>query len=484
MQFTGDTIEDVRDYVNRKQYGDLELCFLLERFWPWQGDNPMEMSGMIYFVAMFRLLYCRLVPRDAMTDVIKKAGILRFAMSNFGAETAAEKDNEQAACRLMYDSLAEQIGGQPTFARLAESDLLLKSLWADDLFRLYHPIMWRSDPADTDWNCISEEMGEILEAKKGLIVWDTSKHATVDDALASMEGIFKGKLDGVSQDQVEFSLFFRSPLIVRVKVLFPDKIRDFSISDFANLHMPQTLVTSKRIGTGRGATTTRSLTFKRGTDGHDYRLMAVVRLRASESEKDRVRFYDTRGQLIVSNMERASPDGLLNDVWSVNDQDHSLMLYFLHTGGPSAAASYTNITHENSAQPTIHRRPLIVFGPHVSASGEGGSSAGPAPESSIIQGGVGSNFVSVGAPTDAGAKPALAQEPGLRKGRLEETDQQQPFASKGGQLVRPAKEIKRMGHSDSSDSYVTPEKKRAKTLAKEIGRIGHTDSPGSSPGPV
>jgi hypothetical protein len=344
METKGSLIEDVRDYVKRNRQGDMALCYLLDRFWPVPGDNSADMSGMICFVALFRVILCRLDPRDMMDDMIGQNGFLRFAVSSFGAAEGSAK--ERQACKLMHDLLAEELGGQPTFEHLAESDMLLKSIWSHDAFRLFYPTLWRSGPASSEWDCLPDESRDIVEAKKSLIVWDTSKHGSILDAAVNSEGVFRGRLEGVKEDHVEFVLAFRAPLVMRVKVLFDDKIEGFQMSDISSIRLPETRTALKQLGVGKGSATAPQVrSFTKGPGAYTYRLLAMVKLRATGSEQDDVRFYDPWGSLVLPQAGRPGLETFCSLDWSMQDQTHSLMLYYMRLETESSGV-YTEITDE------------------------------------------------------------------------------------------------------------------------------------------
>lgn len=469
MQVARESIEDVRDYVSRNHYDDTVLCTLLEKFWPLPGDDPVQTSGMLCFIALFRVIYCRLSPRHLMDDMIKKTDILRFAMSNFGAETPEEKDNERAACRLMHDGIAKHIGGQVTFAGLMESEMLLKSIWAHEPFRLHYPILCRSDHDSPDWECLPDDIQDVVEAKQGLMVWRTSKHKDIFDALDESEGIFKGRIDGLDKGQVEFSLLRRAPVVMRIKVVFDKRIGGFNISKIYKFVLPRTLVQTRWTPGKRS----RNITFEHSPDGYVYRLLAIVRLRGQESEQDYVRLYDLRGQLITPEMEKSSLDMFFDDGWSIQDQDHSLMLFYMRVGSESAAGSYINLTEELGIGQKMFR-PTFV--------GSKGQSIVPSTSPTVPQlsgdapadelGGVG---------TDTGDGPVQSQGARSTSEGPRESSQQLPSTPSQTLSTKQAEDIGRMGHTDSPESTVSPKRGESKTLARDIFRMGHTDSPGSSP---
>lgn len=334
-------IEDVRDYVKRKNHGDMALCLLLEKFWPRPDGEPAEMSGMICFVVLFRFIFCRLAPRDCLDGMIGQTALLRFAMSNFGGAKAEE---ERQACRLMRDTLTEQLRGQPTFAKLAESEMLLKSIWSYDPFKLFYPILWRFDP-DSEWTCLPAEVRDLVDAKKSLIVWNTAKHVSITEAIGASEGRFEGRLEGAGEDEVEFTLAFRAPLVMRVKVLFGDKIERFDISHISEIELQEIRAITKRIGTGKDTAEITDITFRKGPGAYMYRLLAIIRLRATGSEQDYARFYDSWGDLVVPNTKRPGMESIFSNQWSIQDQSHSLMLYYMRLG-IEASQSYGKITDE------------------------------------------------------------------------------------------------------------------------------------------
>lgn len=329
---SGARIEDVRDYVKEKGHGDMARNLLLERFWPLQGDSPTDMSGMICFVALVRLIYCRLGPinRGRMDAVIRQNGLMRFAMSNFGSgESDEDDDAERGACELVHEDLEEALGRKPTFDNIAESDLVLKSLWSHNGFILYHPILWRTGRESPVWNDLPEESCDFVEAKMSLIVWDTSKHRSILEAVRAREGRFRGKLESVEEDEVDYTLAFRSPLVMRIKVEAGDRLEDFGMSDISEIRVPITNTELIDPGPEEGDADALPIrTFTKSSECHLYRLLGVVRLRAGEEEPDDVRFYDAWGDLIRPQVGRPGLESFCSPEWSIRDHRHPLMLYY------------------------------------------------------------------------------------------------------------------------------------------------------------
>lgn len=323
-------LEDVRDYIRRKGHGDRELCLILEQFWPGSDENDKEnMSAMDCLVVVFRHIYSHVVPRGVMDTFVAPNELLTFALSNFGAEMPEKPIMERKARERMYGAIVRdcKLREKPNFANLFESEVMLKSIWAHESFRLCYPIIHRRlDSGASDWSVLPDDQQAILEARQSLVVWDTSQHEKLEDALKDKFGLFEGWLKELGRDKVRFTMFNKSPVVIRVKMLPKKKLGNFDIKTIKEIKVPVYLprVTSK---TG-SVPANRIVSFRRGGLEH-YRLTATVKLRASESERDRVRLYDMEGRDIVPITPKAEVEGFVEDSWLVEHQDSSYMLYYL-----------------------------------------------------------------------------------------------------------------------------------------------------------
>lgn len=432
MEQAGDLLEDVRDYVKRKNQGDIALSCLLQKFWLKPGGKLADISGLVCFVAVFRSIFCRLGldTKEGLDDAIRQNGLLRFALSNFGSDDA----KEQEACELMHAALTEDLGCQPTFDNLAESELVLKSTWAYGPFRLYYPIMWRPGPDSPEWEYISDESRDLAEARKALIEWDTSEHSSLQDAVNAVEGIFRGGLEGAG-DQVDFFLVYMDPLVLRVKVLFRDRIENFSMSDISKIRLPTSTRTVKELVLGKDDTgPPRTVTYYKVPGGQMYRLLAMVKLRAEEEEQDDVRIYDHLGRLTRPQRGRPGLEAFSRVDWSVKEQRHSVMLYYMRMPR-NTAEQFVNITDEYG-------------GENVEAASTGTPEAEHTPGASDTTGDGGEKEL---APAGAGASNEPAQSPGPTPGMdtAEASSEKLPPLPPSGKSGELTMSIARAGHTDS-----------------------------------
>ncbi|ROV91075.1 hypothetical protein VMCG_09612 [Cytospora schulzeri] len=320
-------LEDVRDYVRRKGYENPGLCLLLERFWPSSdGKDMSNMSAMDCLLVVVRHIYCNVVPRDTMDGFLAANELLTFALSNFGSDTPEELKKEREAREHMYETIVKgwKLGDNPSFADLSESEAMLNTIWAHEDFRLYYPILHRRLGA-SHWSLLPDEQQAVLEARESLVVWDTERHDKIQGALEEKFGWFEGCLKDFGKDKVQFTKYNSSPVVMRVEVLTRKKLDNFNMNTIQTIMVPvhKPDVKNRVGGTQAGRTVKFS---KNGTAM--YILLAVVKLRVSETERDRVRLYDHEGRDIVPITPKVEVEGFVDDTWLLEHQDSSYILYY------------------------------------------------------------------------------------------------------------------------------------------------------------
>ncbi|KAH8782772.1 hypothetical protein F5883DRAFT_536961 [Diaporthe sp. PMI_573] len=404
-----------------------------------------------------------------MDKAIQETEFLRFAMSNFGAGTPQDRTKEEKTCRLMHDSLTERLGGQPTFARLTESDMLLKSVWSQDTFRLYYPITWRSGSESPEWSFLSDDGQELVEVKSNLIVWDTAEHNNIMDAVGASHGIFKGRLEGVNEEEVEYSLLFRAPSVMRVGVLCNGRTDGLTRPQISQIRLPGTQASTKRIGIKKAALAVQETTFDMGPHVHVYRLLAIVRLRARGSEQDDIQFFDLRGDGISPmNMRQPGLQRYMGNNWSIEDQDRSFMLYYERTGIEPAGSPYPDVMNEH---PVARRSPSATGtpGPNVSGSGGGDPADGTVPQDVVVEeGGAGAGA------DDTAVRPQRAGPTSIAPGEQSQQLASTPVEEQPGRLTD---NILPPRHTNSPESTVTPRQKGPAPTIEGISLAGQTSSP-------
>lgn len=321
-------LEDVREYVKRKGHVEGALHLLLKHCWPFSDSKEgKNMSAMDCLIVVFRHIYGHIYPRDALDGTVTSNELLTFALSNFGAETPEELKEELAARASMYGIIVKdwKLGENPSFSDLSESESMFTSIWAHDSFRLSYPIMHKWTDADA-WSYLPDEREQtVLEARQSLVVWDTSQHERLEDVLEDKFGRFEGRLKEFGKDKVQYFMANKSPVVMRVKLLPKKKLDNFNINTIREFKFPAHIPTV-RSATG-GARTRRTVQYSEG-EPQSYLLMAIVKLRGSETGRDRVRLYDFLGTNIVPYIYMAETGGYVDNSWLVEHQDSPYMLYY------------------------------------------------------------------------------------------------------------------------------------------------------------
>lgn len=126
----------------------------------------------------------------------------------------------------------------------------------------------------------------------------------------------------------------RHTLLLRVRFTPTEKkLPNLTFRDIHNFVLPVTEHIVDKVSSDKW-----SHQYRTTQDQNLYCLIAVVRLRDSargeEAAHDYVRIYELDGRNVFPHGDQQRYKGFVNDEWSVEQQDHSYMLYYIKTSRP------------------------------------------------------------------------------------------------------------------------------------------------------
>lgn len=211
---------------------------------------------------------------------------------------------------------------------------MLKSIWSFEPFRLLHPILHKGLEAHS-WELIADERKQgLFEARESLVVWDTEKHERLEDAVANKFGTFDGRRWEFFRGTVEMPKFSRNSIVMRVKFLPRKRLEGFNINTIREIKAPAHVPNYETTFATDGAPGKDGVKYRNDDKGPAFNLLvAVIRLRDSESGCDSVRLYEIMGRNVLPNADGREVAGLVDDSWLLEHQDSSYMLYYIHNDG-------------------------------------------------------------------------------------------------------------------------------------------------------
>lgn len=314
-------LETAPEVVQRLGYPTRALRFVLSRTWPFPGDQDTDnMSGLdCTLVVMRHVLAHASVLDTGMSQELKDDGLAFLCLFDFAGDTPEKRALIQGERVNAFETIRD--AGHPRdvkFRTLIKSTCLWEELRADP----YQPILCKQ-PGSEQWALATDTSHHTPPS----IRWETAHHSTIQAAIDASFGM------RTDDDGVTSALFGAAPVFLSV-LYTPngEKDVDFGIHSVCEVslprHMPMPTV-------GQNEVVFEDL----GTDR--YRLIAVVRMRTpGPVEHDYVRLYDVDGNNILPLGDRSRYAGILDDSWSLADQDRCCMLFYVRVdsqrpdGGP------------------------------------------------------------------------------------------------------------------------------------------------------
>lgn len=312
----------------------------------WHGSNETDSSNMTAMACasvVIRYIYSLLVPeRDVLEQEVAQASAKKdvpiqddkalfenhFMMkqSSFLAYVICDPQKiRQNTREVMHKRLLQRVGVESmSFDSLMESEYMLCKLWSYRGFLLTHPWMSRRHNSQSGRWRQSDFQSSSMQQSAGLVDWNTKQFSTVKEAIQAKFGSWEGEANGELYD---ITVYNASPLMIRVRCTPERTLPDFKLRDIHRFSLPVTQHVVQEISDNEHTHEFRTLEEQR-----EYCLIAVVRLRdptQGEAAHDYVRLYDARGKKIVPRDEPRRHEHFVNDEWSLDQQDHSYMLYYI-----------------------------------------------------------------------------------------------------------------------------------------------------------
>lgn len=278
-----------------------------------------ETSGFDCLVCIIRLIYSCLVTGANGANMFKLFAdaeacnpILGYAWMRFDhldLDGASEEDRamwaheKRAAAAAAVQGVFD--GKNTTFANLYGSDLMKKTFWNLDVFRLPHDIArftatqgWHSAP----WNPVDA------------VSWSEVQLNRLVDPQMTLQMAIDGHLR--SQEQLETGDIYRfqTPCFIRVYYCSGAQGDALPFKALQTFTVPvETLILQ-----GNGLE-------KQEVDRCPYRLMGVVRMRKYGEKYDCIRSYDGQGNQIHPFIRITS---YMSDTWSITEADREFILFY------------------------------------------------------------------------------------------------------------------------------------------------------------
>lgn len=315
------SLPDVREYGDR--HGESMLRYALSRFLPGSfGGDAAEMSAMDCFVAVIRHI-CSMLDRE-MTNRVATDETLGFIMSDYSADTDEDQKRVQQYKTATLKSVRELVGkDNPTFEDIVECEQVRDKFWSLDGLRLFLCPLYRHT-LEQPWETRGSFM---LETERSLVKWRLQDFGRMEDVLTKTKfGVAQFSNGG------EMLFVFGSPAVVRVRL--ESKVNretwqggNFSIRDVQSFSFDS--VTRRTIRNMKKDTTIVSDVPGGPEERVLYCLIAVVRLRNTDEDRDYARLYDIESQNVIPHGNPDHFDTFNNELWSLGSLDHDYMLYYI-----------------------------------------------------------------------------------------------------------------------------------------------------------
>lgn len=309
------SLETAEEVVQRLGYPTRALRFVLSRTWPFpDGKDPDNISGLdCTLVVMRHILAHASVLESGLPQELREDALTTLCLRDFTGDTPQKRALIQEERVSAFDAIREAGHSQDMkFRTLIKHTSLWEVLRADP----YQPVL-RQETASSEWALATG----THHYRPPSIRWHTADHGTIQAAVDASYGLH-------TDDGVTSALFGAAPVFL--SVLFsptgPHDV-DFGIRSVAELALPRHIPMP--------TTDQNGVVFEDvGTDR--YRLIAVVRMRPRGAhEHDYVRLYDIDGNNILPLGDRSRYAGIVDDSWSMADQDRNCMLFYVRVNHPA-----------------------------------------------------------------------------------------------------------------------------------------------------
>lgn len=293
-------------------------------------DEKGALSGVDCMICIIQHILCSLAREESqhvLQEHLSHNFLLDLAIRDFASDTTIQRKNMQNVRDVFWGMLCRKemgTSGTPSFLEIDQSALMQGTLWLGHSFQAFHEslVMPRGSGNFQAIETLDKYPSDIdtIRTSRSRFTWDTSLHTNFEEMFESH--FRETQVDG---EHGTYTLLSKAPKVARV-LFDPTKasIKDFSISSLYRMSMATRRKTYKpRDDAGAGWVAEYSI------DRVTYNLIAVVRLRGSQHEHDYVRLYDQHGHPVVPRGPSGECTSYHSDDWSIRDQDHKYMLYYM-----------------------------------------------------------------------------------------------------------------------------------------------------------
>jgi hypothetical protein len=290
------------------------LSFVLSRTWPFpDGQDPYDMSGLDCLMVVMRHILAQSSEINSdLSEKLQQDPLVDLCRRDFSGETPEKLANMQKERVHMFECISDIIEEEDIpFRRIVSGGAFWEELSCDP----YLPVLHQK-PGSERWVLAPDDSYYTPPS----IRFRTTEHSTIQAAVDASFGIHENPKSGANS-----ALFGAAPCFLSV-VCVPngEHIPNFGIDSVAEVklprHKPNNIeggVVFEEAGTSR------------------YRLIAVVRRRLmGRDEHDFVRIYDVDDKNILPLGDKSRYAGIIDDNWSLADQDRSCLLFYVRLDRP------------------------------------------------------------------------------------------------------------------------------------------------------
>lgn len=319
------------DTHDKNEWANVAYCLSISS--PYHvKDEKGALSGVDCMVRVIQHLL-RCLPCELSQRLIQKHRkhnfLVDLAIRNFKRNTPTQRQDMQVARDIVWRGLCCQklsANGTPTFLEIEKGHLMQSTLWQEHDFQAFHESLVKPFGAESfqTLRTLGEYPSDLDKLRKSnsLFFWDTSLHDGFEDMFK--EHFRRTHVDGVHGT---YTLFSKESRVARI-LLDPTKaeLKGPGIAHLRRMHMATRRQTRQRC---QGGTSGSTVTYSAEDVNVEYSLVAVVRLRNSPHDHDYVRLYDRKGHPVVPTVPAEECKSYHSDDWSISDQDHQYMLYYV-----------------------------------------------------------------------------------------------------------------------------------------------------------
>lgn len=284
-----------------------------------EKDARFETSGFDCLVTIIRLIYANFATGIQGVQNMKslwpqedKNPILRYAWQSLERTGEESDETKEAWGRDKLATVTKLLGGetlspgQTCFESLCAGRRMNETLWSHECFWFFKDIV-RINADD----CVSVPWDRTDLAIASQLEFDGNQIPTLQEAVEMRLGPRK-------TDRGEEIYMAEPPCFVRIRYT-PSTLEPLPFSRLQCLEIPVGMVEQ---GT--------RLRYRDNVRRYNYCVMAVVRMRKNPGERDHVRTYWGNAARKHIRLARACPE----DDWSVQDGDHTYMLFYRYWPQP------------------------------------------------------------------------------------------------------------------------------------------------------